>query len=171
LTATTRLGYFYSSPLCTWTMSKNLFAKAVEDATLEITTSYDGSRNFGGKVIFLTGNDVYKSDLTISGFGFLNKRSGYKSICRDPYSQLSSRPRRLQSPIKNSCTNVSFLVEDSERPRRGRSYRGGRGRGRGNSYYREKSSHPHPRSHIVDDDDDIDMDNVGRGGHRSDSRL
>ena len=49
LTATTRLGYFYSSPLCTWTMSKNLFAKAVEDATLEITTSYDGSRNFGGK--------------------------------------------------------------------------------------------------------------------------
>ncbi|XP_073247759.1 nuclear RNA export factor 1-like isoform X4 [Porites lutea] len=104
-------------------MSKNLFAKAVEDATLEITTSYDGSRNFGGKA------------------------------------------------IKNSCTNVSFLVEDSERPRRGRSYRGGRGRGRGNSYYREKSSHPHPRSHIVDDDDDIDMDNVGRGGHRSDSRF
>ena len=73
--------------------------------------------------------------------------------------------------IKNSCTNVWFFVEDSERPRRGRSYRGGRGRGRGNSYYQEKSSHPHPRSHIVDDDDDIDMDNVGRGGHRSDSRL
>ena len=43
-------------------------------------------------VIFLTGNDVYKSDLTISDFGFVNKRSGYKSICRDPYSQSSSRP-------------------------------------------------------------------------------
>ena len=48
-------------------------------------------------VIFLPGNDVYKSDLTISDFGFVNKRSGYKSICRDPYSQSSSRPRRLQS--------------------------------------------------------------------------
>ena len=28
-------------------MSKNLFAKAVEDATLTITTSQDGSRSYG----------------------------------------------------------------------------------------------------------------------------
>ena len=70
---------------------------------------------------------------------------------------------------------IYLLFLESERPNRGRSFRGysrgGRDRGRRGNQYRPRGSYPHPRSHLADDDDDIDMDSAAGGGRRSDSRL
>ena len=125
-------------------MSKNLFAKAVEDAAFSVTTSEDGSRDVRGENSTLEFNH---------------------------YSDLFRRVRCTNTRFAHVLP-VSVSVVERERfvgrrPSRGR-YRG-RSSYRGRGGYHQVRGDVQPRSYLMDEDDDFDMG--GSVQSRSDSRL